>query len=160
MRNRRLLAVSAALAFLLGMSAPVQSDFPVNAETMVSPRLTVDLNANDGRVASYAHNAENWIIDGETSASKEIGGLTFTLSTEPEGEGNAWLNAFEIDGGDPIQGISRIAPEDEDFHHDLEEGLSWTASMNAVSHDVYLGTDETAVYCRCGGIAEVADCCA
>ena len=85
MRNSRLLAVSAVLAFLLGMSALVQSDLPVNAETMVSPRLTVDLNANDGRVASYAHNAANWIVKNETADSFEIDGLTFTISTETEG---------------------------------------------------------------------------
>ncbi len=85
MRNSRLLAVSAALAFLIGMSAPAQSNLPVNAETMVSPRLTVDLNANDGRVASYAHNATNWIVKNETADSFEIDGLTFTLSTETEG---------------------------------------------------------------------------
>ncbi len=251
----KLFALFTALSMLIGGICPVNA-----AESSVSPRLTVDLNKNDGRTASHSRNAENWIIDGETSASAEIDGLTFTLSTETEGGllyacnnkklqkmsgiyprltmdgvtvteaengvlkleitglsagihslktwhaacnknytaetvrisvngqttaenmpcplnptdeddagiaysvfevaegesvtvlieaengGYAWLNGFEIDGGDPIRGISDIAPEHMDFHHDAEEGLSWTAGENAVSHNVYLGTDEAAVY--------------
>lgn len=259
-------ALLAALCLLtVGVA---QNPVSVSAEETASPRLTVDINRNDGRKASYSRNAENWIINGETSASAEIGGLTFTLSTEtegcilntnnnkklqkmsgiyprltmdgvtasvpftipsteeisgvlqleiaglsagthtlktwhascqssypagtlrisvngqttaenvpcplnpsdeddagiaysvfevaegetvtvliePEGECNAWLNAFEIDGSDPIRGISRITPEHMDCHHDAEEGLSWTAGVDAVSHDVYFGTNETAVY--------------
>ena len=73
-------------------------------------------------------------------------GETVTVLIEPEGEGNAWLNGFEIDGADPIQGISRITPENLDYHHDRDEGLSWTAGVNAVSHDVYFGTEENSVF--------------
>ncbi len=73
-------------------------------------------------------------------------GETVTVLISPEGSGNAWLNAFELDGGDPINGISKISPEDKDSHHDKEDGLSWTAGQGAKSHDVYIGTDFDSVY--------------
>lgn len=258
MSSHRIFAFFAALTVLTGSIGSGQMNAAAE-ELAENPRLTVDINRNDGRVASYARWAENWIIDSETSASAEIGGLTFTVRTEteggvlyaannkklqkysgiypnltmdgvtvteaengvlrleisglsagrhslktwhscamnaavstmrisiggkvmaegvacpvnvtdeddagisysvfevaegetvtvliePEGEGSAWLNAFELDGSDPFEGISRIMPEHMDFHYDVAEGLSWTAGTDAVSHDVYLGTDETAVY--------------
>lgn len=54
-------------------------------------------------------------------------GQTVTVLIAPEGKGNAWLNAFELDGGDPVQGISKMSPADQEFHHDAAKGLSWTA---------------------------------
>lgn len=73
-------------------------------------------------------------------------GQTVTVLISPEGSGNAWLNAFEIDGGDPINGISKISPADQEAHHEREKGLSWTAGKNAKSHDVYIGTDYDSVF--------------
>ncbi len=73
-------------------------------------------------------------------------GETVTVLIKPEGSGNAWLNGFEIDGGDPINGISNITPSEKNSHHDRETPLSWTAGKNAKSHNVYIGTDETSVY--------------
>ncbi len=52
----------------------------VSAANTDDPRITVDLNANDGRKASYARNAENWIVVGGSAPSTTIDGLTFTLS--------------------------------------------------------------------------------
>ncbi len=224
-------------------------------------RITVDLNANDGRKASFARNADNWCVVGGASASVTLSGLTYTLSNggsaggdirsvgyknlqqmsgiyprmtmdgvtindttsggvikleisglsagthtlktwhscvdnatvgtmkvtingqttasgiacptrvtdeddagigystfsvsagqtvtvliSPEGSGNAWLNGFEIDGGDPINGISQISPADQEAHHEREKGLSWTAGKNAASHNVYIGTSFDSVY--------------
>ena len=52
------------------------------------------------------------------------------------------LNGFEIDGKKPVQTISDIYPAANEENHDPLDGLSWTAADVAVSHDVYLGTDE------------------
>ncbi len=73
-------------------------------------------------------------------------GQTVTVLVSPEGSGNAWLNGFEIDGGDPINGISNVTPADQDSHHDASKGLSWTAGKNAKSHDVYIGTSYNSVF--------------
>ncbi len=216
-------------------------------------RILVDLNKNDGRKASYARNAVNWIIDGDSSISKTINGVTFKLSasggslrgennkklqlqsgnysyltmdgatvdatsggtltleisglsngthslktyhsatgnesvsgisvsasggtsmsgiacpnqvTNPDdaglgyvtfsgtstaitikaSSGNAWLNAFELDGGDPVNGIHHAYPADKESHLQIADGLSWKAGKNAASHDVYIGTDYNDVF--------------
>lgn len=76
-------------------------------------------------------------------------GQTVTVLISPEGNGtmnNAWLNGFEIDGGDPFKGVSNIYPVDKNKHLDAETALSWKAGTGAVSHDVYIGTDRDSVY--------------
>lgn len=73
-------------------------------------------------------------------------GQTVTVLIAPEGKGNAWLNAFELDGGDPVQGISKMSPADQEFHHDAAKGLTWTAGKNMKSQDVYIGTDYNSVF--------------
>lgn len=81
-------------------------------------------------------------------------GQTATVLISPEGSGNAWLNGFEIDGGDPINGVSQISPADQESHHDAAEGLSWTAGKNAKSHDVYIGTSYHSVFSATHSSAE------
>lgn len=76
-------------------------------------------------------------------------GQTVTVLISPEGNGtmnNAWLNGFEIDGGDPFKGVSNIYPVDQNKHLDAETGLLWKAGTGAVSHDIYIGTDRDSVY--------------
>ncbi len=215
-------------------------------------RILVDLNKNDGRKASYARNANNWIVASDNNATYTVNGITMTLSasggsirmennkklqkmsgiysyltmdgatvdasdggtltlkisglsngthsvktyhsatgnesvsgisvsasggtsqngiscpnqvTTPDDagigyvtfsgtsgtitikaqSGNAWLNAFEIDGGDPIKGINHISPADQDRHLQTGE-LTWQAGDGAKSHDVYVGTSYDKVF--------------
>lgn len=258
MQKRKITATIMALSIL---TAGVSLDYDdrnisVNAAQSEDTRMVVDLNANDGRKASYSKTSKNWIVPGGTSAETSFDGVTFKLSnggsvggdvrsvnckilqlqsgiypyltmdgvtikdTEnggivkleisglsagkhtlktwhscvdniqvgtmkisvngkttatgikcptrvndeddagiayseftvqsgetvtvlvtPEGSGNAWLNAFELDGGDPVNGISDISPSDKESHHNREDGLSWKAGKNAGSHDVYIGND-------------------
>lgn len=64
---------------------------------------------------------------------------------ENQSYSNAWLNAFEIDGASPFDSISEVSPEDKSLHNNIENGLNWKAGKNAVSHDVYIGTDLNSV---------------
>ncbi len=76
-------------------------------------------------------------------------GSSVTILIIPEGGGKqnvAWLNGFELDGGDPVNGVSKMTPEDQEKHFDASQGLSWTAGKNAQSHDVYIGTSYDAVF--------------
>lgn len=76
-------------------------------------------------------------------------GSSVTILITPEGGGKqdvAWLNAFELDGSDPVNGVSKMCPDDQCTHLDLSQGLSWTAGKNAQSHDVYVGTSYSDVY--------------
>lgn len=252
------------LAFLTALGiccANVTADYasvpPQNAVVAqaadAGSRILVDLNKNDGRKASYAKNAVNWIIDSDSSITKTVNGVTFKLTagggslrgennkklqlmsglysyltmdgatvdttsggtltleisglsngthslktyhsatgnesvsgitvsasggtsmsgiacpnqvTHPDdaglgyvtfsgtsakitikaSSGNAWLNAFELDGGDPVNGIHHAYPADKEAHLEIEDGLSWKAGKNAVSHNVYIGTDYNEVF--------------
>ncbi len=79
-----------------------------------------------------------------------IGYVTFsgtsTTITIKAQSGNAWLNGFEIDGGDPIKGVHHISPTDQNRHHPVADGLSWKAGSGAKSHDVYIGTSYDNVF--------------
>ncbi len=252
---RRTAAWLSALAILAGAAPSLDLSKPELAVSAASTgdRILVDLNKNDGRKASYARNANNWIVVGETSATATINGVSLELSasggslrmennkklqkqsldysyltmdgatvdcasggtltlkisglsdgthtvktyhsatgnesvsgisvsasggTSQSGiscpnqvktpddagigyvtftgtsttisitasTGNAWLNAFEIDGGDPIKGVNHVYPEDQDAHHLREEGLSWQAGSGAASHNVYIGTSHDSVF--------------
>ncbi len=75
-------------------------------------------------------------------------GTSVTVEITAEGNGTLntpWLNAFEIDGADPINSISHISPKDQEAHLLHEDGLTWKAGANAASHNVYIGTDLNAV---------------
>ena len=76
-------------------------------------------------------------------------GSSVTILITPEGGGKqnvAWLNTFELDGSDPVNGVSKMYPDDQCAHLDASKGLSWTAGKNAQSHDVYIGTSYDAVF--------------
>lgn len=241
----------------LGRSAVYNT---ASAASSVNSRFVVDLNANDGRKASYAKNAENWNVASGTYAETTINGVTIKLSaadggsiksqnnkklqlqsgiyprmtmdgvrtennsgtatlkleisglsdgthtirtwhatpdynspcgslsltvngnkamsgisvpanptdednagigfaqfsgksatilitSENNGSGQnyAWLNAFEIDASDPINGISNITPENKEKHFDASQELTWTAGKGAKSQNVYIGEDYTKV---------------
>lgn len=87
---RLLSALTAVAALACGIKLPeFVSSMPVVASAAAKDlRLTVDINTNDGRKASYARNAENWLVAGAASVSTEIGGLTFTLSNGGSVGGN------------------------------------------------------------------------
>ena len=76
-------------------------------------------------------------------------GSSVTILITPEGGGKqnvAWLNGFELDGSDPVNGVSKMTPVDQEVHHDRANGLTWTAGKNAKSHDVYVGTSYNSVF--------------
>ncbi len=246
-----LTALTIGFAGMQGFSNYESTDITVSAADTGS-RILVDLNRNDGRKASYAKNANNWIVTSDNNATYQVNGVTMTLSasggsirmennkvlqkmdgnyspltmdgatvdttsggtltltisglsngthsvktyhsatgdqsvsgisvsasggtsqsgiscpnkvTAPDdagigyvtfsgtsgtitikaSSGNAWLNAFEIDGGDPIKGINHISPADQDRHLKTNT-LSWTAGNGAKSHNVYIGTSYDNVF--------------
>ncbi|MCI7804941.1 MAG: dockerin type I repeat-containing protein [Oscillospiraceae bacterium] len=264
-RTKKIAALAAAIAVIASCSGITFSDSPSVPFTAqaadTGSRIRVDINKNDGRKASYARNANNWILVEGASPSYQVNGVTFTLSNggsaggdvtgannkklqlqsleypyltmdgakikdgdnggvlkleinglsngnhslqmwhcntdgytnsslsisvngkkvlsgvncptnvkdendagisyvtwsgssvtiliTPEGGGRqdvAWLNAFELDGSDPVNGVSKMYPDDQCAHLDASQGLSWTAGKNAQSHDVYIGTSYSDVF--------------
>lgn len=80
MKNHRFLSIFTVLSILSGAATYIPQLTPAEAVSVNNPRITVDINANDGRKASYSKNAENWNVPGGTSAETTINGLTFKLS--------------------------------------------------------------------------------
>ena len=64
------------------------ADSGASAGSSGDPRIVVDINANDGRKASYSKNAQNWIVAGGSSASAEFNNVTYTLSNGGSVGGN------------------------------------------------------------------------
>lgn len=264
-RGKKFAAIVASIAVIAnctGITFKNVSSVPVSAEAVdTGSRIRVDINKNDGRKASYAKNANNWILVDGASPSYQVNGVTFKLSNggsvggdvtgtnnkklqlqsleypyltmdgakikdgdsggilkleisglsdgdhslqmwhcntdgytnsslsisvngkkvlssvncptnvknendagisyvtwsgssvtiliTPEGGGKqdvAWLNAFELDGSDPVNGVSNMYPDDQCAHLDTSQELSWTAGKDAQSHDVYIGTSYDAVF--------------
>ena len=82
-----------------------------------------------------------------TFTAKE--GETVKILFKADGNGsydNAILNAFEIDGPDPFKSISNPQPEIGDEHWEKDKDLTWEPGKDAVSHDVYIGTDYDSVF--------------
>ncbi|MCR4644669.1 MAG: dockerin type I repeat-containing protein [Oscillospiraceae bacterium] len=75
-------------------------------------------------------------------------GTSVTVEITADGNGTLntpWLNAFEIDGADPFRSVSYMTPRESEAHLLRENGLSWLPGDDAVSHNVYIGTDHAAV---------------
>jgi len=76
-------------------------------------------------------------------------GTSVTVTVTADGNGSLntpWLNGFEIDGSDPVNGVSKMVPEDQEAHLDASQGLSWKAGSGAASHNVYIGTSYHSVF--------------
>ena len=61
---------------------------------------------------------------------------------------NVYINGFEIDTPYAANQASRPYPLDREGHANADGGslvLAWNAASNAISHDVYFGTDSNAV---------------
>lgn len=71
--------------------------------------------------------------------------ITIEQASDSTGTDTPVLNAFEINGAHPILSVSNVVPEDNEGHHDPENGLSWDSGEGAIAHDVYFGTDAYAV---------------
>ncbi|MGN0621807.1 MAG: hypothetical protein ACI4I9_08060, partial [Porcipelethomonas sp.] len=65
-RTKKFAAIAAAIAVVAnctGITFRNSPSAPVSAEAAdTGSRIRVDINKNDGRKASYARNANNWIL--------------------------------------------------------------------------------------------------
>lgn len=107
--------------------------------------------SKDGTVVAAAIPCPNSIDDDSKAGcaflsftAKADEDVTFTIQSMDTTK-NAELSAFIVDGPDPSKTISNAKPYEGNFHYDESLGLSWQAGHNAVSHDVYFGTDFNSV---------------
>lgn len=83
-RTKKFAAITAAIAVIAnctGITFKNSSPASFSAEAAdTGSRIRVDINKNDGRKASYAKNANNWILVDGASPSYQVNGVTFKLS--------------------------------------------------------------------------------
>ena len=90
--TKRYAALAAVIAVIAGctgtaFSGPAAVSFSAEAAETGS-RIRVDINKNDGRKASYAKNANNWLLEEGSSPSYNVNGVTFKLSNGGSAGGN------------------------------------------------------------------------
>ena len=111
---------------------------------------TLSISVNGKKVMSGVKCPTNVTNDNNAGISYVTwSGSSVTILISPDGNGTqnvAWLNAFELDGSDPINGVSKMSPGDQENHLNVEDGLSWAAGKNAKSHNVYIGTSYDSVF--------------
>jgi len=117
--------------------------------------LNVDVNGSrqvtnlvpTNRALSMDASASSYV----TFTVDEGGSATIVYSPNPSTSSsykNVIINAIALDRPDPARQASNESPANRDYHADADSGsitLSWTAADGAVAHDVYFGTDGTAV---------------
>jgi len=84
-----------------------------------------------------------------TSNSRRERVPSSSRSPRKGGDSEVIFNGFEIDAPDPEpQGEIKPSPFDHDGHADADSDstvLTWSSRTSAVRHELYLGTDKTAV---------------
>jgi hypothetical protein len=119
-----------------------------NTDGYANSKLSISVNGK--KVLSGVNCPTNVTDENDAGISYVTwSGSSVTILITPEGGGKqnvAWLNGFELDGSDPVNGVSKMLPADMESHLDIADGLSWTAGKNAQSHDVYIGTSYEAVF--------------
>ncbi len=119
-----------------------------NTDGYENSRLSISVN---GKKVLSGVNCPTNVTDENAAGISYVTweGSSVTILISPEGGGRmdvAWLNGFELDGSDPVNGVSNMSPADQENHLNRGDGLSWTAGKNAQSHDVYIGTSYDAVF--------------
>ncbi len=135
-------------------SNPIPADGSVTTETEVTFQWDAGLNAVTHNL--YFSDDEQAVIDGtapltildQTShgpLSLELGKTYFWRIDEVEADGTT-INTGEV-WSFTIQPLSAYnpSPANEAKYVDLDTDLSWSPGFTAESHDVYFGTDESAV---------------
>ena len=119
-----------------------------NTDGYTNSKLSISVN---GKKVLTGVNCPTNVTDENDAGISYVtwSGSSVTILITPEGGGKqnvAWLNGFELDGSDPVNGVSKMSPADMESHLDRSKGLSWTAGKGAQSHDVYIGTSYDAVF--------------
>lgn len=119
-----------------------------NTDGYANSKLSISVNGK--KILSGVNCPTNVTNENEAGISYVTwNGSTATILITPEGGEKmdvAWLNALELDGSDPVNGVSAMLPDDQEKHLDRTQGLSWKAGKNAKSHDVYIGTSYSSVF--------------
>lgn len=134
------------LAFLNNVDSPVGNTFsPV--DIFVNGTLVVDNLIPSNRAANSAE-AKSIYLNLQAAANTDVVILFAAETSGSENIKNVMINGFELNTPNIFNQATNPIPSHNDEHVELNSGntaLGWTAAINAVSHNIYFGTDLTAV---------------
>jgi hypothetical protein len=112
--------------------------------TQVATDVPASINVTDNLAAGLSYTTVN------AMAGQDVVILFAARTSGSEASKNVYINAFEIDTPNPKKLARNPSPAYADKHVDCDSGsktLSWTGAYDgsAVSHNVYFGTNSTAV---------------
>jgi len=134
------------LAFFNNVDSPTTNTFsPVDIS--VDGNLVVDNLIPTVRATKTA-DAKSTYLRFQATAGTDVVILMAAETSGTENIKNFILNGFELNTPNIFYQATNPNPKQNDEHVELTSGgklLQWTAAANAVSHNIYFGTDQAAV---------------
>jgi hypothetical protein len=116
--------------------APAKFDVSVNGKLALEDFTPSNRATNDYDVASV-------FLEVEASQGKDV--IIHFQPDKSQSNRSVIINGFEIDSSNPHTKAIKPLPVNDDEHWPNESMLSWTAPTDAVTHEIYFGTDSNAV---------------
>lgn len=134
------------LAFFNAVDSPVGNNFsPIDIS--VNGNLVVDNLIPSVRATTTA-DAKSTYLKFQAVASTDVVLLFAAETSGTENIKNFILNGFELNTPNIYHQATNPSPKQNDEHVELTSGgklLGWTSATNALSHNIYFGTDAAAV---------------
>ncbi|WP_289657921.1 T9SS type A sorting domain-containing protein [Flavobacterium panacagri] len=134
------------LAFFNNVDSPTGNNFsPIDIS--VNGNLVVDNLIPSVRALKTA-DAKSTYLKFQATAGNDVIILLAAETSGTENVKNFIFNGFELNTPNIFYQATNPNPKQNDEHVELSSGgklLQWTAAANAVSHNIYFGTDQNAV---------------
>ena len=133
------------MAFLNAVDSPVFTFSPIDIS--VNGNLVLD-NVIPTIRAHKTADAKSVYLTFQATTGNDVVILFAAERSGTEVYKNVMLNGFELNTPNIFNQATNPSPGNNDEHVELNSGgtiLSWTSAINAVSHNVYFGTDVAAI---------------
>jgi hypothetical protein len=133
------------LAFLNAVDSPVFTFSPIDIS--IDGNLIIDNLIPSVRALKTA-DAKSAYLTFQATTGTDVVILFAAERSGTETYKNVMLNGFELNTPNIFNQATNPAPKHNDEHVELSSSgkiLSWTSAINAVSHNIYFGTDLTAL---------------
>ncbi|MEP7095626.1 MAG: T9SS type A sorting domain-containing protein [Flavobacterium sp.] len=133
------------LAFLNAVDSPVYTFSPIDIS--IDGNLVINNLIPSVRALKTA-DAKSAYLTFQATTGTDVVILFAAERSGTETYKNVMLNGFELNTPNIFNQSTNPAPKHNDEHVELSSGskiLSWTSAINAVSHNIYFGTDLTAL---------------
>jgi len=133
------------LAFLNAVDSPVYTFSPIDIS--IDGNLVIDNLIPSVRALKTA-DAKSAYLTFQATTGNDVVILFAAERSGTETYKNVMLNGFELNTPNIFNQATNPSPKHNDEHVELSSGsktLTWTSAINAVSHNIYFGTDLAAL---------------